>query len=91
MDGNFHLNLERDNVHSDTFLNCLRISFQIWPKSFDFTYTNSNGHMSNIDHVLSCKCISRLPVPIYTDNPISDDLGLSYHLQLSQNINIQKS
>jgi endonuclease/exonuclease/phosphatase family metal-dependent hydrolase len=91
MAGDFNYEPAKDNIHSDMFIDCPPASFQIGPKSLDFTYTHSSGHASNIDHVLSFRSIPCLPVTVYTDDPISDHLGLSFHLQPSQNINIQKT
>jgi hypothetical protein len=91
MAGDFNCNPEEDNILSDILINSLPTSFQIWPKSCDFTYIPSSGHASNIDHVLSCRSIPGLPIPVYTDDPFGDHFGLSLHLLPSQNINIQKT
>ncbi|KAK2722761.1 hypothetical protein QYM36_003078, partial [Artemia franciscana] len=91
MAGNFNCNPAKENIHTDIFLNCLPASVQIWPESLDLTYTHSSGHTSNTDHIQSCRSIPCIPITVHTDDPIKDHLGLSFHLQPSQNIDFQKT
>ena len=85
--GDLNCDPTKDHILSDIFLNCLPTSYNIWPKSLDFTYTHTSGHTSNIDHVLSSTSIPGLPVTVCTDDPISDHAGISFHLHSAQSTN----